>query len=50
MHLATECAKKVDADTSILEFAKDYYQQLEDRGAGGKDFGYVFLCLSLKIH
>ena len=42
MHLATECARKVDADTSILEFAKDYYQQLEDRGAGGKDFGYVF--------
>jgi len=42
MNLAKGAAKKVQADTSMLESAMDYYQQLEDKGKGGKDFGYVF--------
>jgi len=42
MVLACDSAKKVNADTTLLEQSLDYYQTLEANGLGKKDFGYVF--------
>lgn len=42
MALAMEAADDVNADSSMTQFACDYYQDLEKGGHGGKDFGYVY--------
>lgn len=40
--LALEAASNAKADASMTEFAIDYYRELEKKGFGNKDFGYVF--------
>lgn len=42
MVLALESAHKVGAETDMLEKSLDYYVQLEKKGMGKKDFGYVY--------
>ena len=42
MRLAKAAADTANARTDMLAKSLDYYQQLEDGGKGGKDFGYVF--------
>jgi len=42
MVLALEAAHGVDAKTDMLEKSLDYYLQLEKKGLGKKDFGYVY--------
>ena len=42
MNLAKQAAKKVNADTTMIETSMAYYQAIEDAGKGSKDFGYVF--------
>jgi len=40
--LSQECAKAVNAETHFASKALDYYLELEKKGHGSKDFGYVF--------
>ncbi len=40
--LALEAAKHGDATTDFTQLAIDYYRDLEKKGMGNKDFGYVF--------
>ena len=40
--LSQECANAVDADTRLAKMSLEYYMELEKKGHGGKDFGYVF--------
>ena len=42
MVLALEAAHSVDARTDLLEHSLEYYLDLEKKGMGRKDFGYVF--------
>ena len=42
MTLALELAEKVSADVSFAQDSMQYYLDLEKKGHGGKDFGYVF--------
>ena len=42
MVLALEAAASVDAKTDMLEKSLQYYVDLEKKGMGKKDFGYVF--------
>jgi len=42
MILALEAAHSADAKTDMLEKSLDYYVQLEKKGFGRKDFGYVY--------
>jgi len=42
MVLALEAAKSVNASSEMLEGALQYYLDLEKKGCGKKDFGYVF--------
>lgn len=40
--LALEAAKSGNCDTQMTETAIDYYAQLEKKGYGNKDFGFVY--------
>lgn len=40
--LALEAAQVADANTEFTEKAIDYYRDLEKKGFGNRDFGYVF--------
>lgn len=40
--LALECAEAVDQKAEFTERTLEIYRQLEKKGHGGKDFGYVF--------
>lgn len=40
--LALDAAEHAKADHSMTEFTIEYYRELEKKGFGGKDFGYVF--------
>ena len=40
--LAIEAANTVNADTNLTQIAIDYYGQLEKKGYGNKDFGFVY--------
>jgi len=42
MVLALEAAHSAKADTTLLEKSLDYYVDLEKKGKGSKDFGYVY--------
>ena len=42
MVLALDAAKGAQADTTMLEESLEYYETLEKKGKGKKDFGYVF--------
>jgi len=42
LSLSQECASAVHADTQLAKIALDYYMDLEKKGHGSKDFGYVF--------
>lgn len=42
MVLALEAARKANASTEMLEKSLDYYLQVEKKGFGKKDFGFVY--------
>ena len=42
MVLALQAAHSANANTEMLEKSLDYYLDLEKKGMGKKDFGYVF--------
>jgi len=42
MGLTLESAKAAGADTTMLEKAMEYYQELEDLGYGNKDLGFSY--------
>ena len=46
MVLALEAAHSANAKTEMLEKSLDYYVQLEKKGFGRKDFGYVYQYIS----
>ena len=46
MVLALEAAHSANAKTDMLEKSLDYYVQLEKKGKGTKDFGYVYQYIS----
>ena len=46
MVLALEAAHSVNAKTDMLEKSLDYYVQLEKKGYGRKDFGFVYQYIS----
>ena len=50
MVLALEAAHNAGAETDMLEKSLDYYVQLEKKGMGKKDFGYVYQYLMKNKH
>lgn len=42
LNLAIEAANGGKANSEMTAFARDYFQHLEDKGMGNKDFSYVY--------
>ena len=42
MALALECHDAVNSSCEFTKYALDYYSEIEKKGHGTKDFGYVF--------
>jgi 3-hydroxyisobutyrate dehydrogenase-like beta-hydroxyacid dehydrogenase len=42
LSIALEAAEKVDAKITFSKNAIDYYREIEKKGFGKKDFGFVY--------